>query len=85
MKVRMKVSMSGTRNGQPWPARGEMLECSDAEGADLVAANLAEQVESAKKAAKVETATDDRPVETTKGLTTERGPRGGGSRTSGRS
>lgn len=44
MKVRMKVDMSGTRNGQQWPARGETVEVGDGEGADLCAAGLAEPV-----------------------------------------
>lgn len=44
MRVRMKVEMSGTRNGAPWPPRGETVEVGDVEGADMCAAGLAEPV-----------------------------------------
>lgn len=44
MKIRMKVSISGARNGKSWPARGEEVEVPDVEGADLCAAGLAEPV-----------------------------------------
>lgn len=44
MKVRMKVEMSGTRNGEAWPGRGETVVVGDQEGADLCAAGLAEPV-----------------------------------------
>lgn len=44
MRVRMKVGLSGTRNGQPWPASGDEVNLPDAEGADLCAAGLAEPV-----------------------------------------
>lgn len=42
MKVKMKVEVSGTRDGQPWPKRGEVLELPDADGAQLCAGGLAE-------------------------------------------
>lgn len=60
MRVRMKVDMSGTRNGERWPARGGELVVPDAEGADLCTQGLADPVaepakperrQSAKKAA----------------------------------
>lgn len=44
MKIRMKVEVSGTRNGQPWPARGATLEVDDSEGAGMCAAGLATPV-----------------------------------------
>lgn len=44
MKVRMKVEVSGTRNGHPWPSRGEVVDVTDAEGAELCAAGMAEPV-----------------------------------------
>lgn len=43
MKIRMLVDMSGTRNGQRWPARGAALVLPDAEAAHLIAAGLAEE------------------------------------------
>lgn len=42
--VRMLVSISGTRDGQDWPARGGLLEVADAEAVALVSGGLAEQV-----------------------------------------
>lgn len=53
MKVRMKVGMSGTRNGEAWPKLGEVAELPTAEAAHYVAAGIAERVE----VAPVETAT----------------------------
>lgn len=44
MKVRMNVDISGTRNGEAWPARGETVEVTDTEGAELCAAGLATPV-----------------------------------------
>jgi hypothetical protein len=40
----MKTDVSGSRDGQPWPKRGETMEVSDAEGADLCASGMAEPV-----------------------------------------
>lgn len=61
MRVRMKVQMSGTRNGQSWPGLGEMVEVGDQEGADMCAAGLAEPV----AADKVETAVTPEPEKRT--------------------
>lgn len=44
MKVKMLVAVSGTRDGEAWPARGETADLPDAEAADLCAAGLAEPV-----------------------------------------
>ena len=44
MKVRMLVNMSGTRNGEEWPAKGEVAELPTAEAAHYVASGIAEQV-----------------------------------------
>ena len=44
MKVRMKGDVSGSRNGVPWPARGEVMELPDDEGAQLCASGLATPV-----------------------------------------
>lgn len=42
MRVRIDQQMSGGRpDGQPWPAVGEMLDCTDAEGAELIASGVA--------------------------------------------
>lgn len=44
MHVRMKVDVSGTRNGAKWPPRGSVVEVADDEGAQLCAAGLAAPV-----------------------------------------
>lgn len=53
MKIRMRVSISGTRSGQDWPPAGGTLVVDDAEGMHLCQGGLAEPV--------VE---DETPVET---------------------
>lgn len=49
----MKVEVSGTRDGQIWPRRGETVDLPDDEGSQLCAAGMAEPVASDR----VETAT----------------------------
>lgn len=44
MKVRMKATISGTRDGQEWPSAGEVIDLPDLEAADLIHAQLAEPV-----------------------------------------
>lgn len=63
MKVRMLVHMSGTRNGQPWPSKGEPVDLPAAEAAHLVSAGIAEEV--GDEAADVEAATAP-PAETSR-------------------
>jgi hypothetical protein len=46
VKVKMKVYMSGTRDGEAWPLPGGEVELSDAEGAKLCANGLATPVRS---------------------------------------
>lgn len=45
MKVRMKVAVSGTWNGQPWPPPGEVAERPDDQAEALIAGGMAERVE----------------------------------------
>lgn len=59
MKVKMKIDVSGSRNGQPWPARGETVELPDAEGADLCAAGMAEPVSNRKSTVEKAVPDDD--------------------------
>ena len=40
----MKVAVSGTRDGQPWPGIGKLAELADHVAADLCAAGIAEPV-----------------------------------------
>lgn len=52
MKIKMKVQISGTRNGHDWPAVGEETTVTALEGAELCDAGMAEPVaETAKKTA----------------------------------
>ena len=44
MKVRMRVSISGTRNGQDWPTHGSIIDLPDAEAAEYCANGMAEPV-----------------------------------------
>lgn len=46
MKIRMKASLSGTRNGVDWPRAGETVELPDDEAAKLCAAGMAEPLRS---------------------------------------
>lgn len=72
MKVRLKIDVSGTRNGAPWPARGEIVELPDQEAADMCANGQADPV--AEKASdKAEKAVAPE-AEQRSGLTTEDGP-----------
>jgi hypothetical protein len=42
MQVRMKVTLSGTRDGEGWPPRGELVDLPDDEAQHMVRAGLAE-------------------------------------------
>jgi len=59
MRVVMRARISGTRNGDEWPAIGAEVDLPDTEAVDLLNAGLAAAVESAQ----VETATT-KPAET---------------------
>ena len=41
MRVRMKVTISGTRDGQPWPERGGVVDLPDSEAEHMISAGLA--------------------------------------------
>ncbi|MFB7499285.1 hypothetical protein ACFC09_32130 [Streptomyces sp. NPDC056161] len=43
MRVRMKVTLSGTRDGQECPPRGQLVNQPDDEAAHLLAGGLAEK------------------------------------------
>ncbi|AEM87084.1 hypothetical protein [Streptomyces violaceusniger] len=42
MKVRMKATISGTRDGEPWPQRGGVVDLPKEEAEHLIGAGLAE-------------------------------------------
>ncbi|MEU2924204.1 hypothetical protein ABZ636_03955 [Streptomyces sp. NPDC007251] len=44
MRVRMKIDVSGSRDGRAWPRRGETLDVPDDEGMRLCASGMAEPV-----------------------------------------
>ncbi|ARF75685.1 hypothetical protein B7C62_28085 [Kitasatospora albolonga] len=41
MRVRMKVTVSGTRDGEPWPEKGSVVDLPDGEAKQLIAAGIA--------------------------------------------
>jgi hypothetical protein len=59
VNIRMLVEMTGTRDGQPWPRKGEEAELPTAAAAHLVASGIAEQVE--------DTGPDDKPRSKSRG------------------
>jgi hypothetical protein len=71
MHVRMKVDVSGTRDGRPWPRRGETFEVSDTEGADLCASGLATPVAKTEAAETEKAVPADSTQEQRTGLTTQ--------------
>lgn len=64
MKVKMLVEITGTINGQPWPARGGIIDVDQVVADDLIFNKYAEAAGPAAKPAKVETAAFN-PVEET--------------------
>lgn len=68
MKVQMKVSISGTRDGQDWPAIGEIVDLPNDEAVSMLNAGLVSAVESSKP--------ETRPSsEPTKRAATKRAPK----------
>lgn len=53
-KVKMVARISGTRNGEDWPAPGEVADVSADEAAALIAAGLASAAGGSKEAAAVD-------------------------------
>jgi hypothetical protein len=47
MKVVMRISISGSRNGAPWPKAGEVADLPDAEAEHLLSLGHAKPVEKA--------------------------------------
>ena len=69
MKVRMKAGLTGTRNGEPWPDRGEVIDLPEQEARDLIHSGIAEPVVEDK----VEKATAPKGEQRSRGLTTKSG------------
>lgn len=51
MKIRMLTAISGTIDGQEWPAIGGIIEVADHVGADMIANRFAEADETVETAA----------------------------------
>lgn len=62
MRVKMTLSISGTRDGKPWPAKGAVIDLPETEAHALMAMGAAEEV---KEAPKVEAAVPDSSDEET--------------------
>lgn len=64
MRVTMLVTISGTRNGEDWPAKGGVIDLPAAEAADYIAAGLCAAASPAPESAaapKPETAATPKP------------------------
>jgi hypothetical protein len=71
VRVRMKVTISGMRNGRDWPTKGSVLELPDDEAAEYCAAGMADPVADFTSAEKAVAGGD---AETRGPLTTKSGP-----------
>jgi hypothetical protein len=72
MKIRLRVDVSGTRNGVPWPPRGSVIDLPDDEAVQYCAGGMAIPVAEPEP---VETAVDPEPAEVRSApLTTDTGP-----------
>ena len=65
MRVRMNVELSGTRDGQDWPAKGGVVDLPEDQAQHLVAGGLASVDDSKVEAAKVDTEPDSNSRKTT--------------------
>jgi hypothetical protein len=70
MLIRLKVDVSGTRNGLEWPPRGSVIDLPDAEAAEYCASGMAVPV----PAVPVEYAVSTVDEETRGPLTTDSTP-----------
>jgi hypothetical protein len=59
MKVKLKVQLSGTRDGVPWPAIGSVVELPDDEARDMMASGVADPTDDKDKPEAVVTVPDD--------------------------
>lgn len=66
MRVRVRATVSGSRNGEDWPEIGEVIDLPSDEAATYLAAGIVESV----KTGEVETADEDtKPRRRSSGLT----------------
>jgi len=77
MRVRMRVAISGSRNGEDWPPAGGEIDLPDEEAAHLIAQGLAaEPSDEDDEAGEPETAvpsdtSEKRPARSRKGVITK--------------
>lgn len=77
MRVKMIVQLSGTRDGKPWPGRGETMDLPDEEAAQMCASGMAETVKGEPEKAvpkKAEAAETPEPEVTDPPAPEKRGP-----------
>ncbi|MER5892282.1 hypothetical protein [Streptomyces sp. NPDC001876] len=74
MRVRMKVTLSGTRDGVDWPPKGEHVDLPKDEAAHMVAAGLA--TADTESAPDVEEATAPEPETSTPSARRRSQPKG---------
>ncbi len=74
MKVRMKVDVSGTRNGVDWPKRGSVIEMSEDEARGYISAGMAEPVAEFRDAETAVVPKAEERADASEGLTTKTGP-----------
>lgn len=71
MKIRMKVAVSGNRDGKRWPPIGGVIDLPDAEAAQYCASGLADPVAEDKMEKAVPPQDEERRQEESGALTTE--------------
>lgn len=54
MRVRMKVTISGTRDGEPWPEKNGVVDLPDGEAEQMIASGLAAPDDDAEEGEPVE-------------------------------
>lgn len=62
MQVRLLVDITGTRDGEDWPARGEVVDLPADEATHMLTAGLVEEVGSKVETAAVEAKSRKRAV-----------------------
>ncbi len=49
MRIKLLAEITGTRNGVPWPKRGEEVDLPDEEATTMVAVGMAEKLDGTSK------------------------------------
>jgi hypothetical protein len=59
MRIKLLAEITGTRNGEPWPKRGEEIDLPDDEAATMVSVGMAERADGGETAVPTKA---DRPL-----------------------